>query len=132
VGEGTLTVEGGSVTEVQIPDGVRRKLAVGDTLLLGQVRLRVRAAVSKGDKTIPVASDALNHLPTAALPIFWVEYDYVGLAQTTKVPADLRNGSLFITASVAENATSPVQSDQNPPRGTTFVVRSDAGVYAGL
>lgn len=120
VGVGTLITAADGSQQVEITTGVRRKLAQGATLLLDWVRLQVSEAVNKGATLIPVTSAALNP-PTEPLPLFVVEYDYVGLAQTTKIPADLRNGSLFMTASAVPNQSRPLQSKQAVTSGVTLV-----------
>ncbi|MEZ4712461.1 MAG: LamG-like jellyroll fold domain-containing protein [Caldilineaceae bacterium] len=118
VGMGEIVVNQGRVEEVKIAAGVRRALTAGTTLVVDQIRLQVRTQVDKGATTIAVDGQLTNP-PAEPLPVFFLEYDYATLAQTTRVPADLSNGSLLIVADAL--SSNPVQSEQTTTSGATLI-----------
>ncbi|UBF24983.1 hypothetical protein K9N68_25580 [Kovacikia minuta CCNUW1] len=110
LGFGTLTRDQGQLV-LTLPDDhpLKRNLSAGTTLVLGKTKVTVKQSVTQSATRIPVSSPADSLPINDSLPIFYLNYDYAQHAQTTKVPSDLYNGSLLITAvwdtSVGSRAT---------------------------
>ncbi len=117
-GMGLLEVEAGNAKRLQFANGSRRLLEAGSTLIAGNLKLRVRAQAASGALEILVEGTVTNP-PQEALPFFFLDYDYAAHAHTTKVPGDLRNGSLLLLACSFTN-TGRVQVDQEIASGSTI------------
>jgi hypothetical protein len=121
VGSGTIKTELGQIKRLDIPQGIKRSLAVGDILFVGKTKVIVQEIVKSGATKFAISSNAIS-APSEKLPLFFVEYDYAANAQTTKVPNDLYNGSLLVQATVqgTTNATSKLQIGQQVTSGSTL------------
>ncbi len=121
IGSGQIVAGGAASGELSMPDGVRRVLAKGATLMVGSTRVTARAQVFAGDIRLPIATEAL-HFSSEKLPVFFIEYDYAANAATTQKPADLSNGSLMVWAIASDQAGQRVR-DQQIKGGSTLVCK---------
>ncbi|NUO82234.1 hypothetical protein HUU05_19350, partial [candidate division KSB1 bacterium] len=119
IGSGTVELVQGRIEKIHFASGVRRALAEGTTLLFDKIRLRVKESVERGALSVNVESAATS-APNAELPAFFIEYDYAGMASSTKVPSDLSFGSLLVRAG-ALRTEGLVQIEQVSKSGNTLV-----------
>ncbi len=119
IGSATVEFVQGRLEKINFAGGVRRALAEGATLLFDKIRLRVKENAERGALSINVESAATS-APNAELPAFFIEYDYAGLASSTKVPGDLSAGSLLIRAG-ALRSDGLVQIEQESKSGNTLM-----------
>lgn len=102
LGRGNLERREGALTLV-LPQGARRAVEPGSTLVVGSRRVRAEEKPEPaGDNsavTIKVSSNDAT-LSNDALPVYYLEYDYDQHASSTRVPADLYNGSRLLRAAV--------------------------------
>jgi hypothetical protein len=119
IGSAKVEFVEGRIEKLNFLAGVRRSLATGTTLLFDKIRLQVRESAERGALSVSVESAATS-APSAELPVFFIEYDYAGLAHTTKVPGDLSSGSVLLRA-VALRPDGRIQIDQESKSGNTLV-----------
>lgn len=91
--------------KLTMPDGVRRELPSGATLLVGDMRVLVSKQSTRLSSSIPltITADVPKLLPTEKLPVFFLAYDYVTNAHVedadkARLPIDLSDGSRFLAA----------------------------------
>ncbi len=118
IGSATVELVQGRIEKLHFASGVRRALAEGTTLLFDKIRLRVKTSAERGALSLNVESAATS-APSVELPVFFIEYDYAGLANSTKVPGDLSSGSLLVRA-VALRAEGRIQIEQESKSGNTL------------
>lgn len=89
------------VQSLALTSGLRRDLAAGDLLIIGQSQVKV-SENPRGDgqalhdvASVSVTSAATS-LPDNETPIYYVEYDYLNDARTTTIPSNLVAGSQLV------------------------------------
>lgn len=122
VGSGSIKTELGQVKSLEFPDGLKRSLPKGATLMVGKTKVTTQEPAEKDAESIAIATD-ITPVPTEKLPVFFLEYDYASDAQTTKVPNDLYNGSLLIRATVETNPSGNIQVGQRVTSGATLTCK---------
>lgn len=108
----------GNLTMTQ---GIRRGLAQGTTLMVGETRVQVREKVNPGATSIALDNPSTT---TETLPVFFLAYDYLANAAITDaqgaaVPSDLYNGSRLIVAVPSDKSEHRVMN-QTATSGTTI------------
>jgi hypothetical protein len=119
LGSGQIAANG-SLTMTQ---GLRRGLAPGTTLMVGETRVQVREKANP-DATRIALDNTSAATSTETLPVFFLAYDYLANAAITDaqgaaVPSDLYNGSRLIVA---------VPSDKSEHRVTNQTATSGATI----
>ncbi|HSF85728.1 MAG TPA: LamG-like jellyroll fold domain-containing protein [Acidimicrobiia bacterium] len=120
VGRATAEHIGGKIVALVMPAGIRSGCQPGATLVVGDVPVVVTEVCDSGATRIAV-SDAAGPIPDESLPVYHLPYDYDRHASTTKIPADLYNGSLLVTAQAGDLAGAVV--NQRAISGTTLSSR---------
>jgi PKD repeat protein len=78
-----------------VAEGIQQSLPKNATLFLGDVKVTLMEAASRGATTV-FLSGSIADPPEGELPIFFLEYDYALQADTSQNGVDLENGSRLL------------------------------------
>ena len=98
-------------------------IPAGATILVGDNKMTLQQPLPISAPSITITEEEAKKIGAEKLPLFFVGYDYEEDSETTKVPADLSDGSVLVFAVASNRAGQRAVENQAVPGGSTLVCK---------